>query len=209
MELYLIRHGESEGNRTGRDIPDCPLTNLGEKQANLVVQGLIDAEITHILSSPLIRTLQTAQPFAKAVNKPIFVLRDAYEVRTLESCKGARLSDLVEQFPEAKFPEDFEPDGWPYPGKETPPIIMKRAANLAKHLKQYPDDAKIAMFAHGTLNNYLIKELIGLTDGSDVYFRQENTCINWLTITEEFTRVNKIGDINHLRELSTAQGKSI
>jgi len=210
MELYLVRHGESVGNISpGEDMPDCPLTDLGEKQANLVVQGLIDAEITHIISSPLIRTLQTAQPFARKINKPIIVMNNAYEIRELESCKGARLSDLMEQFPEARFDEDFEPNGWHYEGYETPSSIMKRAANIVEQLKQYPENAKIAMFAHAGLNQYLIRELIGLTDSIHIHFRQKNTCINWFTIEKEFTRVNKLGDVSHLQELSTTVGKEI
>ncbi|MBO0995199.1 histidine phosphatase family protein [Bacillus sp. SD088] len=202
MELYLIRHGESVGNATGKDIPDCVLTERGEEQARLVVQSLIDAEITHILSSPLIRALQTAQPFARAINKPIIVMKDAYEVRHLESCTGAVLSDLLEQFPEAEFDEDFEPNGWHYKGNENPAIIIKRVSKIAKQLKEYHEEAKIAMFAHGTLNQYLIRELIGLSDSQHVHFYQENTCVNWFTITKDYTRVNKIGDIHHLQGLA-------
>lgn len=202
MELYLIRHGESVGNATGKDIPDCTLTERGEEQARLVVQSLIDAGITHILSSPLIRALQTAQPFARAINKPIIVIKDAYEVRHLEPSTGAILSDLLEQFPEAEFDEDFEPNGWHYKGNENPSIIIERVSKIAKQLKEYHEEAKIAMFAHGTLNQYLIRELIGLSDSQHVHFYQENTCVNWFTITKDYTRVNKIGDIYHLQGLA-------
>ncbi len=203
MELYLIRHGESVGNVSpGQDLPDCPLTKRGEEQARLVVQGLMEAEITHILSSPLIRALQTAQPFARAVNKPIIVMKDAYEVRHLDSCTGAKLSDLLDQFPEAEFGEDFEPNGWHYQGNENPAIIIKRVSKIAEQLKEYHEEAKIALFAHGTLNQYLIRELIGLSDSKHVRFYQENTCINWFTITKDFTRVNKIGDVHHLQGLA-------
>src|SRR5699024_5301769 len=186
---------------------DCPLTDRGEEQAKLVVQGLIDADITHIISSPLTRTLQTAQPFAREIDKPIFVMNNAYEVRGpgLDPCKGARLSDLVDQFPEARFDESFEPDGWHYEGHEDSPRVVKRAANIVEQLKKYPKDAKIAMFAHALLNQYIIKELIGLDYSSNLHFYQENTCINSFTITRDFTRVNKIGDINHLRELSATK----
>src|SRR5699024_523081 len=208
MELYLVRHGESVGNITpGQDMPDCPLTDLGEKQADLVAEELIDAGITHVISSPLIRTLQTAQPFARAVNKPISVMKDAFEVRHLDSCKGARLSDLINQFPEAQFPDDFEHNGWHYAGNENLSMATQRATNIVKQLKQYDADAKIAMFTHALLNQYLIRELLNLTDSPHIHFSQKNTCINWFTMTHDFTRVNKIGDINHLWELSTTAKK--
>lgn len=112
MELYFVRHGESVGNVTpDQDMPDCPLTERGKKQAELVGKRLEKIPFTHILSSPLIRALETAQPLAKALGLPIQVMENAYEVRNLESCKGAVLEDLLKQFPEAKFPEDFPTDG--------------------------------------------------------------------------------------------------
>src|SRR5699024_9369732 len=144
MELYFVRHGESVGNVTpGEDMPDCLLTDRGMKQAELIAKRLQDIEWTHILSSPLIRALETAQPLARSINKPIHVMPHAYEIRDLEDCKGATLKDLEKQFPEAIFPEDFASEGWHYAGHERPELAIQRAEKIIHELRKYPEEATV------------------------------------------------------------------
>jgi probable phosphoglycerate mutase len=61
--LYLLRHGESEGNAKRvfavRSF-DPPLTQLGEEQARRQAEALSSAGIAEIYASPLLRTRQTA-----------------------------------------------------------------------------------------------------------------------------------------------------
>lgn len=64
--LLLIRHGQSEGNIrhffTGRS--NCPLTRLGEEQAEMVGEHLRSYRIDRIYASPLCRAYSTALPTA-------------------------------------------------------------------------------------------------------------------------------------------------
>src|SRR5207237_10196723 len=63
MELYLVRHGESE-------IPpdtfqsDFPLSDLGRKQATAVAGRFRDISIDHLLTTPYQRTQATAEAIA-------------------------------------------------------------------------------------------------------------------------------------------------
>ena len=43
----------------------------GTKQAREVAAALKDEPITHVLASPYLRVLQTAQPLAQALGKPL------------------------------------------------------------------------------------------------------------------------------------------
>ena len=62
MELYLIRHGETEWSRarrhTGRT--DLPLSPAGEAEARALGQHLRGLEVDRVLSSPLTRATTTA-----------------------------------------------------------------------------------------------------------------------------------------------------
>ena len=72
MLVYLVRHGIA----VDREDPDCPpdaeryLTKDGVKKARMVMEGLKDlgAKPSVILSSPLLRALQTAEIAAKALH---------------------------------------------------------------------------------------------------------------------------------------------
>ncbi len=81
MDLYIIRHGESQGN-VGLDIEDPHLTDSGKKQAELLALRLRNIKFDAILSSPLTRAVQTATPLAELQGKTITVIRELYEVGT-------------------------------------------------------------------------------------------------------------------------------
>lgn len=79
MDLYIIRHGESQGN-IGLDIEDPKLTELGEKQAELLALRLRNIKFDAILSSPLTRAIQTATPLSELQNTPITIIHTLHEV---------------------------------------------------------------------------------------------------------------------------------
>ena len=79
MDLYIIRHGESQGN-IGLDVEDPHLTELGQKQAELLALRLRNIDFDVILSSPLTRAIQTATPLASLRQKDITVMHELHEV---------------------------------------------------------------------------------------------------------------------------------
>jgi alpha-ribazole phosphatase len=64
--LYLVRHGEAEGNAEHRYIgwSDPPLTQRGEAQAAVLADLLRREPITRVVASDRQRAIATAQPIA-------------------------------------------------------------------------------------------------------------------------------------------------
>ncbi len=81
MDLYIIRHGESQGN-IGHDVENPKLTDLGHKQAELLSLRLKNIKFDAILSSPLERAIQTATPLSELQNTPVTIMKNLYEVGT-------------------------------------------------------------------------------------------------------------------------------
>lgn len=80
MILYIARHGESRGN-TGEDTgPDPKLSEKGLIQAELLGKRMKNIKLDCILSSPLIRAIQTAEKTAVFQNKQVEIMTDAFEV---------------------------------------------------------------------------------------------------------------------------------
>lgn len=79
MDLYIIRHGESQGN-IGLDVEDPKLTETGHKQAELLALRLRNIKFDAILSSPLTRAIQTATPLSELRKTPITVIHSLHEV---------------------------------------------------------------------------------------------------------------------------------
>lgn len=80
MILYIARHGESLGN-TGEDTGINPaLSEKGHIQAELLGKRMKNIQLDCILSSPLIRAIQTAEKTATLQNKQVEIMPDAFEV---------------------------------------------------------------------------------------------------------------------------------
>ncbi len=64
--IYVVRHGESEANREGRyqGRQDSPLSSLGHRQAAALAAALGASKVTCVISSPLRRCIETAEPVA-------------------------------------------------------------------------------------------------------------------------------------------------
>ena len=71
--LYLVRHGQSEGNLSHSFLghTDLPLTDHGHRQAELASHYLVTLSPSRIYSSDLLRAYQTAEPTAKKLSLPI------------------------------------------------------------------------------------------------------------------------------------------
>ncbi len=73
MDIFLVRHGEAAA-AWGQD-PDPGLSLLGEQQAKGTAELLLPrlrADV-NLLSSPLLRAQETAQPFVDAMGIPIAI----------------------------------------------------------------------------------------------------------------------------------------
>lgn len=76
--IYLIRHGESEGNAKKILLghTDLGLTELGLKQARITAQALAEVRFDAIYSSDLKRAMQTAAPHAEIRGNEIEIVPD-------------------------------------------------------------------------------------------------------------------------------------
>lgn len=80
MNLYLVRHAESMGDALnlieGR--ADFPLTEKGKNRAEDLAEHFASVPIDRILSSPLSRSMQTANIIGRRLNVPIIECEDFY-----------------------------------------------------------------------------------------------------------------------------------
>ncbi len=76
MRLYLVRHGEAEHNVLGvgsslPEITERHLTEWGKEQIRLVAESLRDKHIAAIVSSPILRTRETAAIISEVIGVPV------------------------------------------------------------------------------------------------------------------------------------------
>ncbi|MEI6899735.1 MAG: histidine phosphatase family protein, partial [Bacteroidota bacterium] len=83
-KLYLVRHAKSSWEQVGIRDFERPLTSLGIKRSKKVIDYLLaqEVKIDLMISSPAVRTHETARLFANGLDYPIESIRlqmDVYE----------------------------------------------------------------------------------------------------------------------------------
>lgn len=97
--IYLIRHGESESNKSGDYSENAKhplgssLTEKGREQIRALAEHLSGVPVSKIYSSDLLRAQETAQILAKALHVPI-ELTPFLRERKYNNDMGLRAADL-------------------------------------------------------------------------------------------------------------------
>ena len=134
MDIYLCRHGQSENNLlpVAEHRPDPPLTALGQAQAEMLARPLSARRPALLLSSPLLRALETAGPLAARTGCPWEVWEDLAEAHRAHPDDGLPLPELRRRFPQVRWAPRMR---WPgTPGPESEAQARDRAANLVRRL---------------------------------------------------------------------------
>ncbi len=206
LDLYLIRHGQSEGNvhRDTTGLPlaekvDPPLTPKGRRQAHLAGEFLSDIVFDNIFASPLLRASHTATEIIKeqVVSKTLEILPYIIEAGINPEYDGENL-DRVRVINENITLAKGLPDDVPLiintPSDDPDGLFARARVALDYIMGRYNQGEKIALVSHGEFLTYIVFDLMGF-EGKlpifDVNFR--NTGITRVLIYEKGT--NPYGDI--------------
>ncbi len=159
--LLLIRHGTNDWvhGRLAGWTPGVHLNEEGRRQAQALSERLGDLPIAAIYSSPLERTVETAQAIAAPRNLLVRLIEGLGEVRYGE-WQGAELKELYkhELWPGVQF----YPSGTRFPNGETLGEVQMRAITTIDTLRaQHPKEI-IAIVSHADLIRLVVAYYIGI-----------------------------------------------
>lgn len=170
MNLYLLRHGETDWNKEGRiqGHTDVPLNTKGRLQIAQAAEGLagICPVIDLIICSPLSRARKSAEIAAENLHYPIN--RIVVEPMLIERCFG-EAEGMTARERAIKYPHyQYSDTGYRFPGIEEYEDLMKRANSiLQKIVGTYKDKGNILAVSHGAI---LAAVITAVTDGRIPYF---------------------------------------
>lgn len=185
MKIYLVRHGQSEGNvkNLWYGSSDLPLTDLGREQARLAGQKLRDVPFSACYSSPLSRAHHTAQLVMEGRSEPLHIVPDLreqhmglFEPKTVEEIRAedpdffrALMADWVHLTP---------PEGEPFDTGLAP-----RVAKILDELVEKGEDCLIV--AHNGPLVFAISYLLGLPIEAAGRFYLKQGCFSMIEIDRE------------------------
>lgn len=192
MKLVLIRHGRPDEADTAQP-HDPPLRADGWQQARAVAALLARQGITRIVSSPLTRARQTAEPAAELLCLPIEIVdgwaeadRHLARYRSIETLRA--LGDTQWQ----RFLED------PVRFLGGDPQVFRAAVldALQAVVDTSKPDAQVAIFTHGLPINVVLAQALGLS--GMVHFRPGYASITrLLAFADRWMRVFSINEGGH------------
>lgn len=232
MLLYLIRHAESERNAGVPGSPiDCALTAIGQRQAAAVGQRVAELGVDWVLSSPYVRTLETAEAVRRATGAPgaVVPLLHEHHVEAFPQTEDWPLlsrAALTERYPHFRLPEDFAADSEWHDQPETDQGVLRRAKGvLAALWERYAlapggqppqgqspggqprdgkQDVRLAVVSHGSPTGKLLMATLRLESPSGIEFRIDNASLSIVEYWPDWRVVEAINRVDHLAHISSA-----
>lgn len=160
--VYLIRHGESLGQKASRsarksdpNLQDCGLSDFGIQQASKLGDSLYGA-VELVISSPLQRALQTSLTafgpstpilchyHLREIGSPIPENSPRSMAHVLEDLQRLNLDTACLDY------EQLQPPGWPDSSNDAPKVVRSRdhVPNTFKWIARHRPEQVIAVVCH-------------------------------------------------------------
>jgi len=203
VKVYLIRHGESEGNRNKifQGCLDYELTREGIQQAYKLAERLKFCQIQRIYSSGLARAYTTAKIIAVHHNISVNKLREFNEI-DFGILQGKTRPEIEKTYPEIlkaffQYPHEvYFPEGETLNEMKT--RVLKGLKRIIKENKGY----SVCIVAHGIVNKVIMCTVEGKPLSKIWDYPQDNTALNILMFFKGINsgRVIKLNDTQHLEK---------
>lgn len=153
MDIYLIRHAETDGNRAWRhQHSDTSINGNGKAQLEKLVERVLALKPTHLITSTNLRAVQTAQAIALATDIVPVVLSDFEELRRPAFITGRRFIGLETlRYLFAWFYGKTFDDGESYPE------FLHRLESARTYLESLPQDARVLVVSHSVFINMFVE----------------------------------------------------
>ena len=196
--LLLIRHGRTPANVGGilaGRTAGVFLDEVGENSASVLSERMRAVPVQHVISSPLERTLQTAQIVfphcSDIVHEPGLLECDYGE------WQGQSLADLANDPLWATVQED--PDSMVFPQGESMRDMARRAVDAihrwdANLTAQFGDDVIWAAVSHGDIIKAICADALGVPLDKFQRIVVEPASVSVIHYTTSGTSVSKLND---------------
>lgn len=162
-DFYVVRHGESEGNREGllQGRADPHLSANGRLQAEAAGRRLAETDFCAAYSSPLLRARETAElivqfhPGLELVGTPELM---ELNVGILE---GRRQLDVIQEMPDLFNALRFSHGNAAVPGGESLDDIQKRISAFLDAAVERHAGGKVLVVTHGWASHRLLAHAYG------------------------------------------------
>lgn len=205
MRVYLVRHAQTAWNVENRaqGHTDIPLDETGLWQAAQLGKAFRPKRVPRILSSDLMRSLQTAEAVAQSLGVTVETTTRLRE-RSFGEWEGLHFAELYAQYEAHGAPETPHHEIRP-PGGESMVDVWARLDSVVEEIVSHEDD--LLVVTHGGTVSLLLAKLLSGTIHTARSFRFGNTAVTELRRRPDGRIVLlRYNDTTHLNGQPTLDG---
>ncbi|MDQ1300083.1 MAG: hypothetical protein QG636_751 [Patescibacteria group bacterium] len=159
-EIYLVRHGESEGNAgTHYQNENTRLTELGREQAAFVAQRATKLPLEALIASTVVRAQETASIISERIGLPISSSELFVERRRPTEQIDQRKDDPSIMAAEEAIMQSSSVPGMRFSDEENFDDLNARSRAALAFLETHPKD-KILVVTHGVFLRNIVAQVI-------------------------------------------------
>lgn len=198
--LYLIRHGATQLTMEDRfsGAENVFLSEEGRAQAERLAVRLADDNIAAIYTSPLDRTMTTANIIAKPHNLAP-VQRDGLREISHGHWEGMTRKEVEEKFSDEYTAWETDPFTFAPQGGESGISVLARALPVIREIVVTHKDRNVAVVSHKATIRLILSSLLGFDErGYRDRLDQAPACLNILDFKDTVhARLMLFNDISH------------
>lgn len=202
MNLYVVRHGETEWNRARRiqGHTDSPLTELGRRQATAASQVVASLPITTLYTSDMPRALETSRLLLGERQLPVKVDPRLREM-SYGILEGLSWDEIESKHPEAHQGLSERPGVYVPPEGESREMVLARALSALHEIARSHPGETVLVVSHGGLISGFLRHVLGIPFTTPSGFYTANCAIHRFEWLGERFRLRSWGLEQHLHGL--------
>ena len=198
--LYLVRHGATQLTAEDRfsGAEGVKLSEEGRHQASRLSERLAHDAITAVYSSPLSRTVETAEILARPHGLPL-VRRDGLREITHGRWEGLTRREVEERYAEEYAAWEADPFTFAPEGGESGLVVLARALPVIREIVVSHQGAAVLVVSHKATLRLVLSSLLGFDPrGYRDRLEQSPACLNVVDFCDPVrARLMSFNDTSH------------
>jgi broad specificity phosphatase PhoE len=201
-KVYVVRHGQTAWNleEVFRGRMDIPLDETGKKEVHLAGEALKDETLRAIYSSPLSRSMETAENIAKFQNIEVKPLEAIIDISYGE-WEGVSLAEVQKKYPDLYDLWLKAPHNVTFPNGESLEQVRVRTQNAIENLLEKHENENIALVAHRVPNKVISCAFLGIDNSHFWRIQQDTASTNLFIYKEGQWIISYLNDTSYLKVL--------